>query len=129
MTILTSSSRQYCSPINLWNRRKSRKPLPNANSKEKKKKLYIFFILFKDVEFCSNILFLLHFCICCCFFKLPVNTATGFNETGQNETKNTKSSPFADFGWGSKQPVSLADISALNSRQLNPMYLFYHRIS
>lgn len=50
------------SPINLWNRRKSRKPLPNANSKEKKKPTYIYIIYIKEYIYYIYILYIIKRC-------------------------------------------------------------------
>lgn len=41
-----------------------------------------------------------------------------FNETGQNEMKNTEASPPAELNSASNQPMPLAGSSALNLRQL-----------
>lgn len=62
--------------------------------------------------------FYLSFCLCSCFFKSLSSYVIEFNETGQNEMKNTEMSPPAELNSASKQPMPLADSSALNLRQL-----------
>jgi len=58
------------------------------------------------------------FCLCSCFFKSLVAVVIDFNEAGQNEIKTTEMSPSAELSPASKQPVPLAEVSALNLRQL-----------
>lgn len=57
-------------------------------------------------------------CLCSCFFKSLVAIFFNFNETSWNEIKTTETSPSAELISARKQPVPLADVSALKLRLL-----------